>query len=363
MNNRLTIKENRPDPGDSNPKPKSEINLYDLSSLILRRKKVIAYVVVTVMVLTAGVLLLIPNQYRSTATILPSGNSDKFSELKSLAGIGNLTAQDENSSDLFPVILLSRQVGQNVLDETYRYFDNDLLVESTLAEYFEQDDPDRLLENLSSITSVSKDPKNGVISIAVETEVAGLSRAVLQKYIAELEAFNRHKRKSLARENERYLARELDRQKAELTAAEDSLRLFQMSNRDWNMSSNPEILTRVARLRRDVEIKNQAFLYLSQEYEVAKLEAQKDVPIVRLLDRPSLPTQKSWPKRSLILALVTLLTLFASIAGVVVHEALRRRAEGEDRKSAERLKIEIERAFPRTCAALKNRTTHQQVEV
>jgi len=361
MNNRLTIKENRPDPGDN--KPKSEINLYDLSSLLLRRKKLISYTVGTVMVLAAAGLLLIPNHYQSTATILPTGNSDRFSELKSLAGIGNLTGQDENSSDLFPEILQSRQVGENVLDETYRYFDDDNLVESTLAEYFDQDDPDLLLENLRRVTSVHKDSKTGVISIAVDTKTPGLSRAVLQKYLAELEAFNHHKRKSQARDNEHYLARELERSKSELTKAEDSLRLFEMTNRDWNMTSNPEVLTRLGRLKRDVEIKNQAYLYLSQEYEVAKLDAQKDVPIVRLLDRPSLPTQKSWPKRALMLTLITMMTLFFTIAGVVIYEAIRRRAAGDDRQSAEQLKTEIERAFPRTVAAIKGRRESHQVGV
>ena len=113
--------------------------------------------------------LFVPNTYLSTATILPSGQIDKMSELKSLAGLSGLVTNDENSSALFPVILKSRLIKDALLKKEFvanQKADKKVI---TLPEYFDEDNPDVLYTQLAEITSMNVSKKDGVIRLGVET--------------------------------------------------------------------------------------------------------------------------------------------------------------------------------------------------
>lgn len=297
-----------------------EFNLPEIIRLLLHKKKFITITVAAVMVLTAIVVLLIPNKYQSCASILPSGQVDKMAELKSLAGLDAFMTQDENSSELFPDILGSRTVADAVLEKEYSFLYDDKVMRLTLPEYFDQENPTRLRRALREITSIDTDKKTGVITMAVETEYPRLSKLILSRYIEELETFNLHKRRSQARDNVRYLERETADYKAQLNLAEEKLEEYQMTNRDWDMTTNPEILKNLTRLKREAEIKSTAYMLVLKQYEMAKLEARKDVPIVRILDHPSLPTLKSSPHRMTSILLAGFLTFFLTVFGVIASD-------------------------------------------
>jgi uncharacterized protein involved in exopolysaccharide biosynthesis len=321
-------------------------------SMLVRRKRMIISVVIGTMILVAGITLLIPNKYVSTATILPSGGQDKMAELKSLAGLSSLTDQDDNSSQLFPVILRSNTIQDAVLNATYDYNRDGRDTSIVLSDYFEQANPDKLRKALTNITSVSLDKKTGVISLGVETEYPTLSRAILTRYLDELESFNLYKRRTQAGERATYLKRELADCKADLAEAEDSLAAFQAVNRGWETTSDPEVLVLLGRLQRDVETRNQKYLYLVQEFEIAKLDSRKDVPVVRILDNPSLPAQKSSPKRTAYVLLAGIFAAIMSVFGVMIVEAVRRSSQGPDRESFEELRSDLSSGFPRIRQAI-----------
>ena len=112
MSKRITIKgaTDQRSPERNDRVDENSINLVELATALLKRKKLIARTIFGVMIITAIVVLLIPNQYRSTASILPSGPVDKMSELKMLAGFNQNSNMGENSSLLFPSILLSQTI-------------------------------------------------------------------------------------------------------------------------------------------------------------------------------------------------------------------------------------------------------------
>ncbi len=325
----------------------AEIDLFALTGLFVKRKKWIAAAVGSVVLAVTAIMLLLPNKYKSTAVILPSGMVDRMSDLKDLVGLGGLAVTEENSSELFPVILRSRLIHEAVLNRGYSFTHNSKRMSLTLAEYFDLDNPDKLCKALADITSIRLDKKTGVIDIAVETKYPEFSRAILNEYVAELETFNLHKRRSQAKDNAQYLARQLKEMQQELERAEDSLERFQLVNRDWATSSDPAITKMLLRQQRDIEVKSKTYLFLRQEYEIAKLDAQKDLPIVRILDRPTLPTEKSTPHRMLAIAVSGTLSLFAALFFVVVVEALKKRSAGPDKESYQTLAKDLQRTFPR----------------
>ncbi len=324
-----------------------DLNLFELGSTLLKYKRTIGWTVGAVILLTAGILLLQPNKYMSRASILPSGSQDKLADLKSLAGLGSIMSADENSSELYPSILTSRTVADGVLDACYTFSMNGKQVDTVLASYLDQPDRDKQYQALEQLFAVDIDKKTGVIKVAVETEYPTLSQAILTKYLEELEDFNMFKRRSQARENARYLSEQLAQKSAELKTAENALQEFQSSNQNWFGSTNGGMVEELTRLQREVEIRTTAYGYLTQQYEIAKLDAQKDVPIVRTLDDPSLPIRKSGPFRTRILVMITMFTTLIMGTGCLIAESLKRRRHDASDPAFDSFRKDLTDAFPR----------------
>lgn len=346
MTHRFTMRTNTSEGIETNNTP-SRVNPFEFLALVVRRKRLIGGVTLGMMLLAAGITLLIPNHYTSSASILPSGGKDRMAELKNLAGLGNLIGAEESTSHLFPVILRSQSVRDGVINADYEFAHDGEFQRITLPDYFGEENPDKLRRALGDITTISLDKKTGVITLGVETDYPGLSQAVGVKYLAELEAFNLHKRRSEARERAKYLERELAQRRVELAQAEDSLAAFQAANRDWMSTSAPDVAKMLARLEREVEKRTQTYMYLAREYEVAKLDAQKDVPVVRVLDAPTLPTEKSGPMRAAIVLLVGVMTGALVLVVLVGYEVVGRLSRGPDRQGYQTLREEFAREFPR----------------
>ena len=330
----------------------SSISYYEAVRGLLRWKKAIATSVLSVMLATAVIVLFTPNQYRSTATILPTDKPDRLAELKGLIDPAGALPDDNNSSQLFPFVLASRLVAEALLAKTYSFSHEGRVMTTTLPEYFRQNNRDLLQRRLAGITSVRVDKKTGVIELAVETTLPELSQAVAREYLAQLENYNLYQRRSRAGENAGYLSNQLVLAKQELEQAEDDLQAFRQVNSDWPVSSDAELVKELGRLQRTADVRSQTYLYLSQQLAAAKLEAQKDIPVVGILDQPSLPIVKSRPQRTLIVLLAGFVTFMAAVFAVVVATALAARRAAET-ASYRALRHEMAQSFPRTTRMLR----------
>lgn len=274
------------------------INFAGIFRLIFTNYRLVGAIMIAVMFLSSIYMLWLPDRFQSTASILPTGGSDKLAALRELTGVGGgYSADDENSSLLYPAILKSRLIRDVVLDHSYRFRHGSERLDMTLEEYFGESNRENLRDLLEGLTTIDTDKKTGIIRIGVETEYPAFSEAILNQMLIELENFNHYQRRSSAGENARYLERELAVKRAEMEAAEDSLEAYQGANRNWPGSTDPEIIKIMTRLKRDVELKTRTYILLQEQYELARLDEQKDIPVVRILDKPSLPTLKSGPHR------------------------------------------------------------------
>jgi len=329
----------------------AELTFFGLTGLMFRNIRFLIIFSLIVMAFIAVKMYMSPNYYISGASILPSGKVDKFSELKQLAGLGS-SENDENSSELFPIILESNTIRDAVLAKSY-LVDANYNEKTSLKDYFGQDDPDILRNSLSGITTIYTDSRSGVIRIEVETKSPELSQMIVGEYINELENYNLNKRKSRAKENEKYLARQSELMKSELVQLEDSLEQYQMANRNWDMSSDPELLKNIGRFKRDVTVKSATYMFLQEQYSAAKLDVQKDIPIVRLLDQPSLPTMKSGPRRKLSILLSGVAAFLLSAMFIIARDAFRRKYLTDSSDSLTNLRNDITEAFPRSTRIIK----------
>lgn len=343
MPNRMTLKT----PAVESTANRPETTVIDLLRLFLSRKRLIGAVTLAAMILTAAVVVFIPNRYCSTATILPSDTSTKVSALQSLADLTGMPSTEASPSELYPTILASRTIQSAVLEQRYSFIHDGADRSLTLSEYFGVKNPDLLRRKLAGITRITADKKTGVVTIGVETTMPELSQAVAAKFLAQLEDFNRHQRRSQARENALYLQRQMAQTKTELETAEEELRQFRQFNSDWPISSDAGLIRDLTRLQRAVELKTQTYLYLSREYESAQLEAQKDIPIVSILDAPSLPTVKSGPRRSIIVLLAGCLALMGTLFILALTAAMSGRLMGLQQSGWTDFRRETAEAFPR----------------
>jgi len=71
-----------------------------------------------------------------------------------------------------------------------------------------------------------------------------------------------------------------------------------------------------ADLYRRTKIQEAVLETLTKEYEMAKVQEAKEIPVVKVLDSPNIPDKKSFPPRSLIMLLGTALALALSAAWV-----------------------------------------------
>lgn len=78
------------------------------------------------------------------------------------------------------------------------------------------------------------------------------------------------------------------------------------------LSELPQIEADLMRLTREAEIQNTLFIYLTQQYEEAKIQEAKNTPTIQLLDPAVSPIKKSSPKRLLMVMIMGLITFVFS---------------------------------------------------
>lgn len=295
--------------------------IWELCILPIMRYRRLTYVIVgTALLVTAAYCLLTPNRYSATATILPSGKPDQVAQLSQLAagtladvGLGSFIQAQENSSALYPRILSSRLIGERMLQRTFVFHDGDHAVRTTLQDLLAAPNTDIGLRQLSKMVEINLDRTTGFITLTATSKYPELSAGMANAYLDELNNYNINYRQSKARDNERFVTGRLREVKQELLDAEDSLRLLQQQNLNYLSAVDPTLRTELARLERDVKVKEAVFLSLSEKSELAKLEAVKDVPVIQILDRGDVPDIKSAPRRSIYLLGALFGSIFVSV--------------------------------------------------
>lgn len=82
-------------------------------------------------------------------------------------------------------------------------------------------------------------------------------------------------------------------------------------------SKVPELGVRLMRLQRNVEIQNTLFVFLTQQFEEAKIQEAKDTPTIQILDKAVAPIRKHRPRRMLMVVSLFLVTFLVNIIYIV----------------------------------------------
>ena len=79
----------------------------------------------------------------------------------------------------------------------------------------------------------------------------------------------------------------------------------------------PRLAVPYADIYRHVRVQEAVFEMLTQQYEIARIQEAKDVPVIRVIDAPGIPEKKSFPPRTVLCLVLTMLTMLGT-AGFIL---------------------------------------------
>jgi uncharacterized protein involved in exopolysaccharide biosynthesis len=197
-----------------------EINLTDLVLVLLKRKRMIIFLVLAAMVVSAVYSLLIPKTYTATARILPpqkseSGLSGILSGGGAFESMGLSLLGTKSSTDVFVGILESRTVA----DILIKKFD--------LQEVYNQKNVDTVYKTLAARTKTNVSRKSQIVSVAVDDRNPGRAAEMANAYVDALDHVNRTVNISEGHRKRVFLEDRVEKVKKDLVTAETALKEFQ----------------------------------------------------------------------------------------------------------------------------------------
>ncbi len=84
----------------------------------------------------------------------------------------------------------------------------------------------------------------------------------------------------------------------------------------------PTIAFEYARLQRDLAVQTEVFKMLTQQYELAKLNATGQEPVFQILEMAEVPDKKSGPSRGMMVIVATMAAFFLSILVAFIAESI-----------------------------------------
>jgi len=290
---------------------------------ILARRRTLYFGVFLSAVVASAFYFMAPDTYLTTARILPSTRQGSLTDvlgklsfsLADRAGIPGSPELPGDESSMFVEVLRSDFVRDHVIGHTYRIpeFRDSAF---TLYEHFELTIREPAYRTLAGISAISRDSRTGVVTVSVETANPLLSAQIAEQFLSGLSDYYANQRSGALQRVEQFLAERSESSQRELLAAEDELAEFQARNRNYALTDEPDLTKELRQLTRAVELKSTTFITLHQQHILARIEAEKSLPTVQVLDAPRPATESSGPHRLRGILAIMFLTA-ALIAGLL----------------------------------------------
>jgi uncharacterized protein involved in exopolysaccharide biosynthesis len=318
-----------------------EIDLLELTSSIIKRTlkhRVLAAVTFIIIVGLAFALALLSTPfYKTEAKIVyqTSGGpqSSGLGAIAALAGVTGISAlKNDDPSAYLSDIILSNYMLQSILAEKWKVTKAfpDTLTPVTLQTLWkiepdttkedweiklEYDMLDALKEG--SYIVFSQDKKSGVITLSTEFEDPQVSFDMNIFVFNQLNDILINKMHFKASENRKFTEERLEEVKNNLRESEENWRRFRQKNR---LRIDPADELEDARFQRDVLMNQEIMIQLQKQYELAKIDEARDMPVLDVIDTPMKPIEKSKPKRKLIVLAGGMAAVFFSILIATLYD-------------------------------------------
>ena len=259
-------------------------------------------------VVVAGLVIFLPNQFRSIAKVLPGNDRplSMLSQVQALAPQLGLGGAGQEGDAIYTEVLSSWWLHERLLETPFTFHQRSWrfgpLVEKSMTwrEYLKKPTVDEAVQVSLERVRVRKDIKTRAITIEVETRSADLSQQVAHRTLALLEEFLVKKTNSRGSSKAHFITTRLEEAQAQLAQTEDEMKQW-FKEGHANYLTSPDPITRLegAHLEAKLALSKQKIMTLATLQEQALMEEKNDVPTLNVLDEGNLPERKSSPQRGL----------------------------------------------------------------
>jgi uncharacterized protein involved in exopolysaccharide biosynthesis len=310
---------NKPQPQQN----KDEIDLLEVFLKIWKYKRFIIIFTVVVAVGSIVYSLVKDPMYESEVSLYKkTAEGQSSSRLQSIASQFGMGGALPTSGTQFSIedLIQSRRINKKII---YKKWDNEKFQDSVnLIKYWEiegetpKEKFTSAYKSLKEKIEFNRNEESGLVTITITMPEAHLA-ADIGNYLTRLiENYVQNEQKTSTRQNLQYIEKRLETVRKELRQAEEEIRRFEESNRGWEQS--PQLSMEHNRLQRQVSVKQQVYLTLQQEREMAEIELVKETPVINVLDEAVPPEYPSKPKKKLIVIVGTFAGFFLSLLLVVL---------------------------------------------
>ena len=260
------------------------------------------------------------NYYSAGISLFPAENkSSSSSQLQSLALSAGVNLDQNDQSYNITDVAKSRRVAEKVLSNKWN---NINLEDKTLISFWKLDEAGILskffnqtytnedlinkgLKKYFELLNVKEDRRTGLIQLNIEMESPNLAAEVANFIGSEIQSYIQKQNTAKAIKEKLFISGRLIVVKGELEKLEEDLKEFKERNRGYEVS--PELFMIYSQKFREAEAKQQVYVTLQQQLELARISEVKQTPIINILDEAKPPVSKSRPNR----AIISLLSLLA----------------------------------------------------
>lgn len=291
-----------------------ELDLKLIWQAFRRRKGIIALFSFISLLIATLVAIISPPSYVAVSKFVYQTSAKSGSGLNALASLAgmNLNTSNDASAYIVDIVKSGDMVGKLIdtswnvslatpdtntpitLEELWK------IKTDTTKDRWKDRKREGMLSRLLSdnYIALEQDKKTGVFYLTTEFEDPKLSKTINEFIIRELNNTLVAKMVSKASVNRSFIEDRLKDVKLDLIRSENALTHYRERNRD---RLNPYDQLQESRLQRDVLINTQIMGELQKQFELAKIEEAKDMPVLEIVDPPRTPIEKNKPKRKKIL--------------------------------------------------------------
>lgn len=353
----------------TNNTAEDEIDLLALAKTVWEKRKTLVSVTVSFMILGLVIAILSPKEFTASSTFIPqtsegSKGGGSLGGLASLAGInlGSMGGSSEIPPSLYPKIVSSASFRKALLESkinveglegavSYKeYFEEiyspgvlGLLKQYTIGlpgviiKLIKGEGTESSIETENGFINVSQEEfehfkrleqqltvtpndKEGFVTISfvlpeplMAAQMTNFAQELLQKELIAYKIGN-------AREQLKFTEERFEEKKEEFEQIQARLSAFRDRNQNIVSASAQNQLQR---LEAEYNFSFSIYTELAKQLEQAKLQVAKDTPIFSIIQPVTIPTEKSAPKRPLILVIFTILGFIIGLGYVFGSEFLK----------------------------------------
>ncbi|HTR97479.1 MAG TPA: Wzz/FepE/Etk N-terminal domain-containing protein [Candidatus Acidoferrales bacterium] len=275
--------------------------LRPLAAALWARRVTLAIGALVGATLLLGLAFVLPPTYVATVAVLEAPRPDANTALDQLGisaqMLGLKPGGGATNALTYPDILRSRRLLESLLVRSFPLADGHAVpLEGYLASGpGSPQRRDRAVRALRRRFDITLDRRTNLLRLAVSDRDPVLAAGVANAACAALQDLVMHAMMTQAGANRRFVENRLDGARTELAQAEAGLEAFREANR--HVDDSPRLLLEQGRMLREVRTREEVVVALTREYEMARVDENRDVPVLNVLDPAVPPAFRSSPRR------------------------------------------------------------------